>query len=239
MHEAHTAKTLMIAARNTVAMCIHAAPSYHLPALHAVLTELQLSQLRAGGPAARLAEAIWNAQHRYRHPRDKHLIALEENSYNHLISGHRSRAKAHQYHVWKAIEAYCPLRERAFGQGSFLTPSPPPLGEAVNPVRNALYKLNGWYLHTRKPHLQQMVAKLMLPNPTKWEQEIVAVAIAATAFETWKAKTHESGLYNAFMEANNAAWVHFHKQPFLWNEPLGEAFTLLRNRVDSRSQAYA
>lgn len=239
MHEERSFReNLMIAARNTVAMCIPVAPAYNQPVLREVHKELRLSQTRAGGPAARLALAVWNAHYRYRFPKNKHFAAVEENSYNHMMGRHRSTSKAHRYHVWKAIELYSPRREAMFGQASLFTPEEPQLGTEISPLRHALYKLHMRATKSSRLYLREMLEALMMMDPTHWETEIINVSKAAIAFANWQA-TSLSPEWAAFEAAMEKAMAPFYPQPFLWELPIGTAMNILYQRSHYRFQATA
>lgn len=196
-----------------------------------ILFHLRKSQNRAGGPALRLAQAVWNYDYRVLFPNDGPLKVAEENSFAHLMLRHRSMAKSRNYHVWKAIEMFAAQRKARFGEALLAVVTEPPLAER-NPVQHAFYHLvkamHG--MPGRKPnHLVHLLATTNPSAPAIAEILVKAIQ-ATTTYALWQHNTLDIELFTTFQEQVNELLHQRYKQrAFLGNvaPPLVEAISRL------------
>lgn len=196
-----------------------------------ILFHLRKSQERAGGPALRLAQAVWNYDYRVLFPKDMPLRVVEENSFAHLMQQHRSIAKSHRYHVWDAIEVFAAQRKATFGEAILPVVEEPPLGEE-NPLQHAFYRLMQDASRLRGSSISRVVHLLATTNPSAPViAEILVKAIqAAASYARWRHDTTRIMLFDDFREQTREVLSErLRQQAFLNNvaPPLVEAIGLL------------
>lgn len=153
---------------------------------HAITSRIFNSQDIAGGPALRLANAIWDFEYALKFPRSKVFRLREEASFSRLVEEHRNTPAARRYHVWNAMEMFIPMREQALGTAplSVLQKEDLCLLERQDLVRAF------WLLHEvqDKEYVAQVIKLLLTIDPRDIEtvRRIKIIARAIHAFEQRK-----------------------------------------------------
>lgn len=197
-----------------------------------ILTLLHRSQTRAGGPALRLAQALWAFHYRNMYPDDKRWEVEEENTFAHLMHHHMEKAKSH-YRVFRAMEIFATMRLHVYRDLLLKTIELDP-ADTPNPLRRALRRFDetvlGAHKRVRQHHmLKRVMQALGRANPA--DDEIMLAAInAAHALAVWRIDTTRGEAFADFQQAaNTALGLRYRNLAYLAhkNPQLEEAILLL------------
>ncbi len=197
-----------------------------------IATLLHRSQSRAGGPALRLAQALWNFHYRVMYPQDHKWEIEEENTFAHLANRHMKESKSH-YRVFRAMEIFKDMRLRTFPDFLLPTIEQEPVS-TPHPLRRALRHFDETVLGAEKRVRQQHQLKAVMvelgnANPSD-EAIFMATIAAAHAFAYWRIDTTSSEHFAAFQKATNHALELRHRNATYLghhNPRLGSAIGIL------------
>lgn len=169
-----------------------------------IATHLRRSQVKAGGPALRLAQAVWDFHYRTLYPEDPKRIVEEQNSFAHLRDHHMVNLKK-QYHVWQAMHDFAKLREYHYEDSVLNLIAQPPL-ETPHPLRAAMRHLDEKAHRSQRvshhPLFRQVLQAISLSNPTD-ESFLLHTVETAELFADWRLDTTSSQAFEDFQKATN------------------------------------
>ena len=184
------------------------------PAYDEIIFHLNKSGAQMGGPAFRLALAVWNYDYRVLFPRNKHIVTEEENTFAYLCANHRSLKKSRVYgKVWSGMEAFVELRQHTFGSPILAVTTEPKLEISQFPLQNTLHRLDAAAHTVRNAQLNAIVHNLALANPASdIRPTIMEAAECAMAYAAWRHQTTSLALFDAFRNQTNALLKEYYKQ---------------------------
>lgn len=196
-----------------------------------ILELLECSSDRAGGPAMRLANALWAFDERMMFPNCLALQGREEDAFAHLWHEHRDRAKQRKYRVWQAIGLFAELRMTHFGAAMLPVAPLPPL-ERKDPLKRAMYQLD----HSpSSPTLRKVLECMATTNPAHPAPEahtlLLETARAACAYADWLRAGDVDAFRQFCLRVETARRLRHRHIDWVENTPVNEAITLLAWRT--------
>ena len=189
----------------------------------------------AGGPAIRLAQALWDLDYRMLFPNDKTLIAAEENSGGHFYHFYAGLAED-PYYISQAARAFRNLRLSVLSAFPTMPKTIQPDADAtITPLCKALLEMDATVYNAgvpskiqRNPHLRKIIRAVSNAYPLP--EELPLAVIRAVPDLVWYLRAPTEGNFHTmrkhYEELKALQYKHTH-QLHIWDTELNEAINLL------------